>query len=103
MFWLGKSLMQLKSYKEAGNVFSDLRKQFPGKSFCRLCTSGNRGNKKGGVRTGRKPSPKLKQAALRSADEGKDKMNDKLQEEKKKGGVFTGKDERKWKKAEKKP
>ena len=26
MFWLGKSLMQLKSYKEAGNVFSDLRK-----------------------------------------------------------------------------
>ncbi len=33
MFWLGKSLMQLKSYKEAGNVLSDLRKRFPESPF----------------------------------------------------------------------
>ncbi len=33
MFWLGKSLMQLKSYKEAGNALSDLRKQFPESPF----------------------------------------------------------------------
>jgi tetratricopeptide (TPR) repeat protein len=33
MFWLGKSLMQVKSYEEAGKVFSDIKQQFPDSLF----------------------------------------------------------------------
>jgi hypothetical protein len=33
MFWLGKSLVQIKSYGEAKKVFSDLAKQFPESPF----------------------------------------------------------------------
>lgn len=33
MFWLGKSLVQLKSFEEAKKVFSEIKQQFPGSPF----------------------------------------------------------------------
>lgn len=35
MFWLGKSLMQLKSFEEAKQIFADIKQQFPDSPFVR--------------------------------------------------------------------
>ena len=81
MFWLGKSLMQLKSYKEAGNVLSDLRKQFPESPFAAYALQEIEAIKKAESEQALN-KPHAEASSSSAAGVGKDKMNDQIQDEK---------------------
>lgn len=90
MFWLGKSLMQLKSYKEAGNVLSDLRKRFPESPFAvyalREIESIKKAESEQAINRTHTEASSAPAAAV-----GKEKINDQIQEEKQKAEVLQAK------------
>jgi hypothetical protein len=77
MFWLGKSLMQMNSYEEAGKFFSALRQNFPESPFSEYALQELETIKK--VKSGlEKPKPQNEASSSQSADEGENAVNFKL-------------------------
>ena len=74
MFWLGKSLMQMKSYEEAEKILSDLRQKLPDSPFAAYALQEIETIKK--ARAGKeivKPRPEASSPPV--ADEGENTVN----------------------------